>query len=334
VTREWERRLAEPPWRDAAGIETVYFGGGTPSRLEPAAIATLIAAFGSAKRVETGAEITLEANPEDVTAGAARAWVAAGVNRVSLGVQSFDPAVLAWMHRTHTASQVPVAVTILRKAGIGNISLDLIYGLPAALSRDWSSDLDQAFSLEPDHLSLYGLTVEQGTPLGRWTARGIAEPSPDWQAAEEYLLAHGRLVAEGFEHYEVSNASRPGRRAVHTAGYWGRASFLGLGPSAHSGHGRTRAWNNREWEAWRRAVEEGTDPRLGQEELSDEQVRLEECYLGLRTSDGVSTTLVQDEHRREWVRAGWAREEGGRVFLSPEGWLRLDALVATLPGGS
>jgi oxygen-independent coproporphyrinogen III oxidase len=156
-------------------------------------------------------------------------------------------------------------------------------------------------------------------------------PSPDDRVAEEYLEAHDRLAALGFEHYEVSNAGRPGARAVHNTGYWRRASFLGLGPSAHSGAGPERHWNIREWEAWRRAVEAGRDPVVEREHLDPDQILLEERYLGLRTDHGVPLDLVPAPVRALWDGAGWARAAGGRVRLTPEGWLRLDALVATLP---
>ena len=297
----------------------------------PAALGRILRAIGRDRAIAPGAEITIETNPDDVTATHAAEWRALGINRVSLGVQSFDPQVLAWMHRTHTAEQVPVAVDVLRRAGFDNISIDLIYGLPASLARDWEADLDAALALAPEHLSLYSLTVESGTPLGKWTTRGTVQALPDDRVAAEYLTANARLREAGFEHYEVSNAARPGFRAVHNAGYWRRAPFIGLGPSAHSGVERERRWNLREYEAWRRAIEAGADPTDGSESLNDEQLLLEERYLGLRTDRGVDRILVPAAASRPcgWNR-GWAREGEGRVRLTPEGWLRLDALVASL----
>jgi oxygen-independent coproporphyrinogen-3 oxidase len=332
--REWVLRGAHPAWHESPLVETVYFGGGTPSRLDPAALLRIVAAIAATRSIAPGAEITLEANPDDVTPERVDAWLAAGVNRVSLGAQSFDPEVLAWMHRTHTAEQAARAVRWLRKGGIGNISLDLIFALPGFLGRDWDRDLGEALALAPEHLSLYGLTVEGGTPLGKWAARGAVEPLPSESAADEYLRANAALGAAGYEHYEVSNAARPGWRAAHNAGYWRRAPFLGFGPSAHSGAGRQRWWNVREWEAYRRAGEAGEDPVAGCETLSEEQQLLERRYLGLRTDSGVVMGLVPEPFQAEWQAAGWALLEAGRVRLTPEGWLRLDALVATLPSGS
>ena len=236
---------------------------------------------------------------------------------MSLGVQSFDPRVLAWMHRTHTADQVPAAVEMLRRAGFSNISIDLIYGLPESLERDWGADLEAGLALGPEHMSLYALTVESGTPLGKWTTRGSVQPLQDDRVAAEYLRANARLRESGFEHYEVSNAARPGFRAVHNAGYWRRATFIGLGPSAHSGAGRERRWNLREYEAWRRTVEAGTDPTDGAESLNDDQVLLEERYLGLRTDRGCAARAraCRTSDRCGRPRAGPRVREAG--FDSP-----------------
>jgi oxygen-independent coproporphyrinogen-3 oxidase len=218
----------------------------------------------------------------------------------------------------------------VRAAGIHDLSLDLIFGLPAALNRGWQRDLEQAFRLAPDHLSLYGLTVEDHTPLGRWAARGDVVPVDDERYATEFLAADAALVAEGYDHYEVSNAARAGRRARHNSAYWRRAPFIGLGPSAHSGFGRERRWNVREWSAYDRLLGVGATVVSGSEELSDDAVRLEQTYLGLRTSEGLPRDHLPPDVTRAWVQAGWARADAGeRVRLTAEGWLRLDALVAS-----
>jgi oxygen-independent coproporphyrinogen-3 oxidase len=329
VLREWAGWQSHPAWADAPRVDTVYFGGGTPSRLDPDAIVALMEGLARERDIASDAEVTLEANPDDVTAAAAAAWRTAGVNRVSLGVQSFDPAVLHWMHRTHTAEQVGPAVQAVRAAGIDELSLDLIFGLPPALGRDWERDLDAAFQLSPDHLSLYGLTVEDHTPLGRWAARGEVVPVDDERYAVEFLAADRALVARGYDHYEVSNAARPGRRARHNSAYWRRAPFIGLGPSAHSGLGRERRWNVRDWAAYDRLLATGASVVAGSERLADDAVALEEIYLGLRTSEGVPEDHLPTATAEAWTRAGWGRADAdGRVRLTAEGWLRLDALVA------
>ena len=330
VLREWEGWQPSAAWEGSPGIETVYFGGGTPSLLHPAAIGRILERVGRDRNIAGDAEITLEANPDDVTGAAAATWRAAGVNRVSLGTQSFDPAVLRWMHRTHTGDQVPRAVERIRAAGGFGLSLDLIFGLPPALGRDWALDLDRAFALGPEHLSLYGLTVEDHTSLQRWTKRGEVTPVDDERYAAEFLAADAALAAAGYEHYEVSNAGLPGHRARHNSAYWRRAPFIGIGPSAHSAWGAERSWNLREWKAYARAVREGRCPSAGRERLGPTEVSLEERYLGLRTIEGLPAEAVPVAHRDRWARKGWAIASAERVRLTPEGWLRLDALVASL----
>lgn len=330
VASEWRLWQSEPAWDESPSLATVYFGGGTPSHIEPAELGRLLEVFRRDRPLEAGAEVTLEANPEDVTARSAAAWIAAGVNRISLGLQSFDDAVLSWMHRTHDAAAIPVAMSVLRTAGFRNISVDLIFALPEQLHRDWRRDLDLALALEPDHLSLYGLTVEEGTPLGRWTARGESTPPPDERYASEYLLAHSALREAGFEHYEVSNAGRAGARARHNSAYWKRAPFIGLGPSAHSAFSGRRAWNVREWAGYERLVARGEPVRQAEEVLTEDQRRLEELYLGLRTTEGLARGIVPQAAERDWARQGWAELTGDRLRLTAEGWLRLDALVGSI----
>jgi oxygen-independent coproporphyrinogen-3 oxidase len=327
VLREWAGWQREPVWSGEA-LATVYLGGGTPSRLPPGEIAALVGRLAEDRGLAAGAEVTLEANPDDVTPAAAAAWCATGINRVSLGVQSFTPAVLAWMHRTHDAAQSERAVHVLRDAGLEEISIDLIYGLPPSPGRDWAADLDRALALAPPHLSCYALTVEDRTPLARWIARGVAEAPPEDRQAAEFLQLDATLSGAGYEHYEVSNLALPGHRAQHNSAYWRRASFVGLGPSAHSGFDRERRWNIREWEAYRRALASGGRAEAGRESLDDAAIRLERLYLGLRTRDGVPEGEVPPHVAGSWIREGWAVPGGGALSLTPRGWLLLDSLVA------
>ncbi len=203
-----------------AAPRTVYFGGGTPSHLAPEGLEKVLRAIPGTRRPEI--EVTLEANPEDVTKESAEAWQRAGVNRISLGAQSFDDRALAWMHRVHDAARTGTAVATLRSAGFANLSLDLIFGLPDELARDWRRDLELALALEPTHLSLYGLTVEARTPLARWVSRGATRAPDDERYADEYLLAHDVLGRAGFEFYEVSNAARGAHRSQHNVPRIGR----------------------------------------------------------------------------------------------------------------
>ena len=327
-----ELALARGEGRLTGPLKTVYLGGGTPSLLPPSAVAALIAAV--ATPLAPDVEITLEANPEDVTPESARAWRDAGVNRVSLGAQSFDDRVLEWMHRPHDAARIPAAVDTLRSAGIENLSLDLIFALPAELNRDWTRDLDRLCELQPAHCSLYGLTIEPRTPLERWIARGATSAPDDARYAAEYLAAHERLGRAGLEFYEVSNAARDGRLSRHNSAYWSGASYVGVGPAAHSFDGRTRRWNIGAWEAYRRAVADGRSPVESEEVLAPDQQALERLYLGLRTVGGV-TLSVPDRLRpslSDWSAAGWVVTDGDRLRCTPQGWLRLDGIVARLAG--
>lgn len=330
VLREWAQWQTHESWAGSETVHTVYFGGGTPSRLDPHGIGAILERIARDRRVAPGAEVTLEANPEDVSLERAAAWAGAGVNRISLGAQSFEPAVLTWMHRTHSSGQTEAAVELLRRGGIAELSLDLIFGLPASLGRDWGADLGRALALEPDHLSLYGLTVEDRTPLARWTARGEVVPVDEDRYAAEFLEADEALGQARYEHYEVSNYALPGSHARHNSAYWQRAPFIGLGPSAHSGWGRERRWNIREWSAYEGAVAGGGSPTAGAERLDEEAVEVEELYLGLRTVAGVPFECLPPETAAAWLSSGWAVASDGRIRLTPEGWLRLDALAAAV----
>ncbi len=318
------------------GLDTIYFGGGTPSLLPSEAISALLTSLRDAFHVTPSrddVEVTLEANPEDVTLDHATAWRHAGINRVSLGAQSFDDRVLKWMHRSHDASRIGDAVQTLRAAGFDNISLDLIFALPSELERDWARDLDLAGDLLPAHLSLYGLTVEQRTPLARWISRGATAAVDDERYAEEYLLAHMRLAACGYHFYEVSNAARDGHRSRHNSAYWSGRAYLGLGPAAHSFDGRVRRWNRSAWEGYRRAVSAGLPAVEAEEVLTQEQSELERLYLALRTDAGVPLAALGrllPPSAARWVDQGWADVVNQRLVCRPEGWLRLDALIRDL----
>jgi oxygen-independent coproporphyrinogen-3 oxidase len=317
--------------RDPWPVSTLYFGGGTPSRLGAAGVARLMSTLTRRIDIAPDGEVTLEANPDDVTADAARAWRAAGVNRLSIGAQSFDDSVLSWMHRTHSAKQIGTAVDAARRAGIDDVSLDLIFSLPDNAPRSWRTDLDGALALEPSHVSLYGLTVEPHTPLGRWRERGEVPESPDERYEAEFLTADEVLGDAGFEHYEVSNFARPGRRARHNSAYWKRVPYAGLGPSSHGFDGAERRWNESAYAQWCRRVSADTDPLAGREQLTAEDESAEQIYLGLRTSDGLQLTADEIPRVSAWTEQGWARLEGGdRVVLTPLGWLRLDALAGAL----
>lgn len=327
-----ELALRYPAGGDAEWLlDTLYFGGGTPSRLGGEGVARMVAIVQRHAALAPGAEVTLEANPDDVTPDAASRWAAAGINRVSLGVQSFDPKVLDWMHRSHTVDRVEPAIVALRGAGLTDISVDLIFALPEFLERDWPADIDRALALGPTHVSLYGLTLEPKTPLGRSHARGEVVESPEERYADEFMMAHERVTAAGLDHYEVSNFGRPGHWSRHNQSYWRGVPYAGLGPGAHEYDGTKRRWNSGAYAAWQHLAAQGRDPVEGAETLTPENRIAEAVYLGLRSLAGLELAAGEPEHVRRWIEEGWGTMVApGRLVLTPSGWLRMDALARSL----
>lgn len=331
VRRELITRFgAAPAAADRSQISTLYFGGGTPSRLGGTGLAGLVDVLREWFAWDADAEVTAEANPDDVTAEAALAWHAAGITRLSIGAQSFGADALAWMRRTHAADAVECAVGIARASGIDDISLDLIFALPAGVARDLDADLARLLALEPSHVSIYGLTVEPGTALGRWAERSTVAEAGETQYETEFLTAHEVLTRAGYEHYEVSNFARPSHRARHNSAYWSGVPYLGLGPSAHGFDGAVRRWNESAYARWLPRVMAGVDPVVGCDPLDGDARATEAVYLGLRTADGLSLDLAHQPRVERWAAAGWAALDAARVRLTPAGWLRLDALAADL----
>lgn len=316
----------------AAGLDTLYVGGGTPSLLGPAAMAGLARVLGP-ERIGPGTEWTAEANPESFTDEVAAGWRGAGVNRVSLGVQTFHEPSLRWMGRLHGAAGAVRAVATARGAGMESFSVDLIFGLPGHLGRPWTDDLHRALDLDPPHVSLYGLSVEEGTPLGRAVREGRESPVDEDRYREEFLEAAETLSAAGYEHYEVSNFARPGHVSRHNAAYWTGRPYLGLGNGAHSYAPPVRRWNLRDWEAYASAAGRGASPEEGRETLDGDALRLERIWLGLRTSAGLSLQGMGDGARalvEGWERDGLASWASGSVRLTRAGWLLLDRLAVDL----
>ena len=324
---EWVARHS----RSTFDLETLYFGGGTPSKLGGQGVQRMMDIVKRRATIRPDAEVTLEANPEDVTREAVSAWKAAGVNRISLGVQSFDDAVLTWMHRTHDAQTAHRAVQVLREGGIANISIDLIFAVPSSVPRGWSRDLETALQLDLPHVSVYGLTVESDTPLGRWVARREVAEAADETFEVEFLRAHHVLTSAGYDHYEVSNYGKPQQYSRHNWAYWTRKPYGGLGPSAHEFDGSGRRWNTSAYAEWLNRMSRGEDPTQEREELDTEQTTAEEVYLSLRTSMGAATSAVERELVDRLVTAGWAAlSSDSTLRLTSSGWLRLDSIANDL----
>jgi oxygen-independent coproporphyrinogen-3 oxidase len=338
---EWLRALegemgvvrAEGLFELADALESLYVGGGTPSLLGPPAMAGLAAVIGRSRLQSPGIEWTAEANPESLTPEVARGWRDAGVNRLSLGVQSFHEGALRWMGRMHGPDGGVRAVRTAGEAGYDNVSVDLIFGLPAHLGRSWREDLERALELDVPHLSLYGLGVEPATPLGRAVAEGREVPVDEEAYREEFLLAAELLGDAGYTHYEVSNFARPGAESRHNAVYWSGAPYLGLGNGAHSYAHPVRRWNRREWNAYRDVAVAGASPEEGRETLDDDAIRLERLWLALRTDHGLSISGWPEAPRKlveAWESGGLAIAGEGVVRLTAIGWLLLDRLAVEL----
>ena len=319
----------------ASALDTLYVGGGTPSILDPRQVAALSGVVGRERMRGSGFEWTVEANPESYTGQVARRWAQGGVNRVSFGVQSFSPEALRWMGRLHSAADAEEAVGRARAAGVANLSVDLIFGLPAAVARSWKGDLERTLRLKVPHISLYGLTVEEGTPLARALQEGRTAPAGEGRYRDEYLMAAETLARAGYDHYEVSNFALPGFRSRHNLACWRGAPYLGLGNGAHSYWHRRRWWNERDWHVYRDRVRDSGCARADGEVLGDGQTRLERLWLALRTREGLDAALLGDGAERlvrGWHQEGLARFEDGAVRLTPEGWLILDDLTLELEG--
>jgi oxygen-independent coproporphyrinogen-3 oxidase len=317
---------AEPQWRS---LRSVYFGGGTPSRVAPALLAAIVAALGDRFGFQPEAEISLEANPEDWTPVLAGRLIASGFNRVSFGAQSFHPGVLKSLGRAHRPEAIPAALAVARRAGFESVNLDLIYGTPGEGLSEWEGTLMKAMATEPDHVSCYSLTVERGTELYRQVAAGSPGPDPDLQA-DEYELAEAILARHGLVAYEVSNWARPGHHCRYNLAVWGQAEYLSFGMGAHRFRDGVRSHNLSRLDLYLEAIERGEPPRRGVEPVEGWVAEQERLFLGLRRRAGVKSgeagrRLLESVEGKELVAAGVLGISGDRlVVLRP---LLTDAVI-------
>jgi oxygen-independent coproporphyrinogen-3 oxidase len=330
-----------PAWRKAveqeilyhagtfAPFDSLYLGGGTPSVLAEADLAALMEAIHRHFSLGPASEITMEINPEDADFEKLHGYRRLGINRLSIGVQSFDDEELRFLGRRHNARQAQKALLWARAAGFDNLNLDLIYGLPGQTLTGWEKTLAAALAFRPEHLSCYQLTVEPGTALARRTS---GRPLVSEEKEREFFLFTGEyLEGAGFFHYEISNFARgEGNYCRHNLKYWQRQPYLGLGPAAHSFDGRKRWWNHRSLADWLEALNRGELPAAGEEVLTPEQVRLERLLLGFRTKRGVEFGhLAGDrwqENLADLASRGWLKVEEGRAVPTLQGYLLADRL--------
>lgn len=333
---ELRMRKGELP---AVPLETIYFGGGTPSLLDSDELMRIFETIGEHFTLAPDAEITLEANPDDLTETYLRMLRHTPVNRLSIGIQSFRDDDLLLMNRAHTAADAKRVVQRAQDAGITNLSIDLIYGIPGLSNADWLRNLDQAFSLGMQHLSCYNLTVEPKTALAWQVAKGFVQPPNDAVCEQQFILLTERAADAGFQHYEISNFSLPGWEAKHNSSYWKNKPYLGIGPSAHSYNGEQRSHNIANNSEYLRCMAAGKSAATI-ETLSANERYNEFVLTRLRTSWGIDDAELQNrfaefagDFRTEaatWLRSGDLRFENGKWFLSASGKLLADRIAASL----
>ena len=331
VTREitaWGRALGRP------AVNTIFLGGGTPSYLPDGDVARILEAVANAYPVRGGAEITAECNPNDLTPAKCAELRAAGINRISMGVQSMDNGLLAMLGRRHDADEAVGALDACRRAGFDNVNLDLMYGLPQQTLEQWQDTVDRLLTQSPEHVSMYSLTLEEGTPLKRWVEQGrLPEPDPDL-AADMYDLARASLRDAGYHHYEISNWCRPGRQSEHNLAYWRNLQWLGVGPGAHSSLAGIRFWTIRSpqgyarnaaewfeiagrWESVTQARIEDVPTVDGLEVIDGATTAAETMFLGLRLLDGMDVAAASARARIDLL----ARYEKELSELTADGLL-------------
>ena len=328
--------LGGAPWAPGVTVETVFFGGGTPSLLAAREMEAVLAALRRAFVVEPGAEITVECNPESVTREKLEGYRHAGVNRVSLGVQSLDDATLASIGRLHSAVQARAAFEAARGAGFANVSVDLMYGLPGLTAEGWRSTVDGVLGWEPEHVSAYGLTLDAGSVWGSTGVSGL--PQEDAVVGHYWTVAEGAR-GQGYEHYEISNYARPGARSRHNQIYWRRREYLACGPGAAGFLGDVRYTNVKPVTRYVQRLEDGRLPVDTWERLTPHQALAESLILGLRTADGVDRSRLEARAHGDpslmrrlaaWREAGLLVDEGPRARLTEAGFLLSDALFVDL----
>ena len=319
---------------DAPPVSTIFVGGGTPTVLPPDDLGRLIAVVRNDFGLAPDAEVTTESNPESIDFAGLQRLRELGFNRISFGMQSAVPQVLATLDRTHTPGRPIQAVTDAKAAGFANISLDLIYGTPGESASDWLESLEAALSAAPQHISAYALIVEDGTRLAARIRRGELPPTDEDDLADKYLIADDRFTAAGYTAYEVSNWSRSAAtRCRHNLGYWRSHHWWGVGPGAHSHVGGVRWWNLKHPQAYASRLASGLSPAQARELLSAEQRRTERILLELRLAEGIPTSLLTTTEKGRLVHLVAQRlavVEDGMLILTRNGRLLADGVIRDL----
>ena len=318
----------------APAVDTVFFGGGTPTLLRPSQLTSVLAHISDRFGLAPDAEVTTEANPETIGPAELDELLAGGINRISLGMQSAVPKVLATLDRVHTPGRALELVGLARQAGFDQISLDVIYGTPGEQPADWQTSLDAVCSVHPDHVSAYALVIEPGTAMARKVAHGEIQPVDDDEQADDYLMAESTLTAAGYQNYEVSNWARDSvHRARHNMAYWTGANWWGIGPGAHSHVGGVRWWNLRHPGRYAATLAEGHSPAQAREILDADTRRIERVMLELRLADGLSIDVLTPTEQARLPRIAereLVKLDAGSVRLTLQGRLLADAVIRNL----
>ena len=311
VCRELELRK---DYLEGAPVNTLYFGGGTPSRLSPEQIGHITDCIRNTFGLSGLTEFTVECNPDDVTPAYISALQSIGVNRISIGVQTFNDDLLSFLRRRHTAAQALDAVRICRDSGIGNISIDLMYGLPGQTLEMFRSDLETAISASVQHISSYCLSYEEGTPLQALRDQGKLIPATDDLCAQMFTLMCTTLCNAGFNHYEISNFCKPGYHSRHNSSYWDGTPYLGVGAGAHSYNGTSRQWSPNDLDAYMTGIEQGK-PLSEIEHLSPEDLYNEKIMLSLRTTQGLNLSALPPQDRLTVLNSAESLINKGSLLL-------------------
>jgi putative oxygen-independent coproporphyrinogen III oxidase len=328
---EFATRVLGP---DAPEVSTIFVGGGTPTVLPPDDLGRLITAVRERFGLAEDAEVTTESNPESIDAAGLHRLRERGFNRISFGMQSVVPHVLATLDRTHSPGRAQQAVAEAKAAGFANTSLDLIYGTPGESADDWRASLDAALAASPEHISAYALIVEQGTRLAARIRRGDLPPPNDDDLADKYLIAEERLTGAHYTAYELSNwSTSSATRCRHNLGYWRSDHWWGIGPGAHSHIGGARWWNVKHPQAYASRLSEGMSPAHAREVLTPEERRVERILLELRLADGLATSLLTNTERdriADLCVRGLTAVEDDRLILTLRGRLVADGVIRDL----
>lgn len=319
-------------------ISSIYFGGGTPSILTETEINQLLSTIRDHFSIEEGIEITLEANPDDIQFEVAKSWFQAGINRLSIGLQSFKQSDLEWMNRAHNMQQSHDAVPIAQSAGFTNLSIDLIYGLPNLTLEEWKNHIDIAIKLGVNHISAYCLTVENKTELHKLVETGKIIPASEDMQSDQFQLLVNRLVEHEFEQYEISNFCAPNHEAKHNSNYWKGINYIGVGPSAHSFNGISRSWNIRNNQLYIKKSKQGAI--FWETEILSPQNQLNELLLtGLRTKYGVETKRIhafEMDLTQFWLDVETFKSDSliyqtdTHIYLTETGKLQADRIASDL----